>query len=53
MVSANTRTQREEEKTYKYPRKAPELAWDLDVHAITIKSECSGWPFERQEGDAT
>ena len=31
MVSANSRTQREEVKTYKYPRKAPELAWDLQL----------------------
>ena len=52
MVSANSRTQREEEKTYKYPRKAPELAWDLDVCAIAIKRKCSGWPFKRQGGDA-
>ena len=53
MVSANSRTQREEVKTYKYPRKAPELAWDLGVHAIAVKSERSGWPFERQGGNAT
>ena len=40
-------------RTYKYPRKAPELAWDLDVRAIAVKSERSGWPFERQGGNAT
>ena len=40
-------------KTYKYPRKAPELAWDLGVRAIAIKSKRSGWPFERQGGNTT
>ena len=33
--------------------KAPELAWDLGVRAIAVKSEHSGWPFERQVGNAT
>ena len=40
-------------RTYKYPRKASELAWDLDVRAIAVKSERGGWLFERQGGDAT
>jgi hypothetical protein len=44
-------------KTLQIPKeghwKAPELACDLGVHAIAIKSERSGWPFERQGGNAT
>jgi hypothetical protein len=31
---------------YKYARKAPELALDLFVRAITVESERSGWSLE-------
>ena len=34
------------QETYKYARKAPELAWGPYICTIAIKSEHSGWPLE-------